>query len=100
MCANNLAGTGAQHWSQNGEREISLPQQALTYFLLVCSSRLWHLSYEINTTEAMCLSAGQGLSLDASRCVKSRAYSMIIEASLTNVDGWRRVLFSKGWGDK
>jgi hypothetical protein len=46
------------------------------------------------------LFAGQGLSLDPSRCVKNAAYTMIVQASLDATEGWRRILFSKGWGDK
>jgi hypothetical protein len=38
--------------------------------------------------------------LDASRCLTKKAYSIIITASLDVTQGWRRVLFSKGWGDK
>jgi hypothetical protein len=44
--------------------------------------------------------AGEGLELDPSRCIKKSAYSIIIQASLDQTEGWRRVLSSKGWDDK
>jgi hypothetical protein len=40
------------------------------------------------------------LDVDASRCLKKPSYTILIEASLDVTSGWRRVLSSKGWGDK
>lgn len=63
---------------------------------------------------------GEGLELDQSRCMKGAAYTIIIEvrphpcavdstiltgrsheqARLEQTTGWRRLLYSEGWGDK
>jgi hypothetical protein len=43
--------------------------------------------------------AGQGLLVEQDRCLSSAAYSVLIEVSLDNVVGWRRLMNSYNWED-
>ena len=43
--------------------------------------------------------AGQGLMVQHIRCLKDDAYSLLMEVTLNDVKGWRRIMSSYGWDD-
>eukprot|EP00960_Hanusia_phi_P074325 768213-Hanusia_phi.AAC.3 len=42
---------------------------------------------------------GQGLSVLQASCLKSKSYSIYVQAQLDTVTGWHKIIGSDGWGD-